>query len=139
MSEESKVAELKATPGPWIVCQEPKTDYWYKGRTVYNESYGRVADTCILRNDEQAFADAHLIAQSPAMYKALEDAVKIIKEHVPINALGTDGFGDFDTPGCSREWPIRDEHLAHFDGVLAAARGEQRENPELAQHEESTS
>ncbi len=61
---------------------------------------------------------------------ALEQAVKIIREHVPIEALGI----DTDTPGASggepyREWPILEEHLYYMDRALTRAREETGSNP----------
>ena len=84
----------------------------------------------LLDGGENSNQDAETTATAayaaPALVKALEDAVKIIHEHVPVDALGIDGEGDFSEPSghLTRCWPILDEHLHYMDAALALSRGE---------------
>ncbi len=75
---------------------------------------------------EQAALACTAVNAHEALVKALENAVKIIHEHVPVDALGIDGEGDFEEPGghLTRCWPVLDEHLHYMDAALALARGE---------------
>lgn len=54
---------------------------------------------------------------------ALGDAVKIIDEHVPEDALGYDSQGDFEVPGGVHTWPIKDEYLSSFRQALGGDDG----------------
>lgn len=64
----------RPTPGPWVVTQNPHTD----SRTnVGNGDYGSIADTVGRRpSREENEANARLIAQAPAMRKALSEGME---------------------------------------------------------------
>ncbi len=59
-----------------------------------------------------------LEARITTLRGALEDAIKIIDEHVPEDALGYDSVGDEAVPCGVQTWPIKDEYLSSFRQAL---------------------
>lgn len=53
------------------------------------------------------------------LFAALQRAVMIIKDHVPIDALGTSSQGDRDVG--FRSWPVLEEYLYYMEAALARA------------------
>jgi len=120
------MAETKWPDSPWWIERDDRDGMEWNNHIAHKG--GRICFMAIAkdeRDNSELEAAAHLIAAAPALYEALEQAVKIIREHVPIDALGM----DTDNPGAEPHipactWPILEEHLHYMDKALASARGE---------------
>ena len=73
------------TPGPWAVN---KSDTCL---IMVSKSMGMGAEKHIadVQYNEERYANAHLIAAAPAMYEALSELVKYLREEVADEALDT--------------------------------------------------
>lgn len=83
------MSELKHTPGPWYVTtgvHSETTDCYDKGETWFNVNGedGVIADVlhgrCLSADEDEANANAHLIAAAPELLYACEMALQIIRE-----------------------------------------------------------
>ena len=75
----------KHTPGPWSTERDrAKSISIYGGSTFIGEVYNEVDETSL---EEQA--NTNLIAAAPAMYEALSELVKYLREEVADEALDT--------------------------------------------------
>ena len=71
-----------------------------------------------------AFRDAKArVEQLEAQLRSARAAIA----SAPDDTWGTNAEGDFDTPGASRSWPIKDELLHYIDEALASPRAAARE------------
>lgn len=89
----------------------------------HSKSHGSAAsvtDFCT----ERHLIPEDLIEAAPDLFEALEKAAKIIREHVPEDALGIGG-GICPEPGMpDQTWPIKDEELYYMERALRKAKGE---------------
>lgn len=63
-------------------------------------------------------ARAALAADEGELVEALRHAVAIIRQYVPVDALGTNGQGGGDGWN-DQSWPILEEYLSYMDAALA--------------------
>jgi hypothetical protein len=68
---EATTQPAKHTPGPWIVHT-----FTISGKEKLEVLDATGTNACVQAN-------AHLIAAAPAMYEALQEALKCIEKHVP--------------------------------------------------------
>lgn len=114
----------KPTPTPWKI-----RDGWADTVQPCDASLNNEFIIATLYGPDRA-ANARLIVRAvnahEALVEALDHAVNIIREHVPEDALGIDGEGNFEEPGghLTRCWPVLDEHLHYMDAALALAKGD---------------
>lgn len=97
------------TPGPWTV--QPNSRTVGRGAWIHDETGNNVALACGT-SDENANANAHLIAAAPELYEALEKIV--IDEENRRKSLRTN------SPAAQ----FSDKRLAAARAALAKARGE---------------
>ena len=57
-----------------------------------------------------------------ALYTALEEAVGIIRAHIPMDSLGYNGMGTDEVPGHMMTWPVLEGHLHYMDAALRKVR-----------------
>lgn len=102
------MAELKFTPGPWLV-REPNP---YTATIVKELSPAHVRIIAsLIETSEQCVADAHLIAASPTLYTALENLL--------------DRYRDLVSSGDCGFWDAEEEtQVKAAVAALASARGE---------------
>ena len=89
-SEQGAKPQAQFTPGPWVV---KSTDEDINTKTIIDSNefwiakvlnFNRVSDDI-----RESQANAHLIAAAPAMYEALSELVKYLREEVADEALDT--------------------------------------------------
>lgn len=83
-----------------------------------------IADAMIAERELAREPDGLPVAEIvyPDLAEVPQEAVNIIKLHVPIEALG---FNDNGMDGWeSHSWPILDETVAYFEAALSRAKGE---------------
>lgn len=109
------------TPGPWRSGIPGNfTVYGPDGRGALS---GPVADALPTKTINMRRANANLMSAAPDLFEALIQAVKIIREHVPTEALGSDMSGDLSEPHLTYSWPILEEHLHYMDAAINKAKG----------------
>ncbi len=85
-----RTATASHTPGPWRVA--PTADYRDTDINIDAGPRGQRAYICCVgrRGDDEAMANAHLIAASPAMLTAMKQAAAILGEvPSPASGMGT--------------------------------------------------
>ena len=131
------MSEGKHTPGPWDV---PNIGYVRKDGALYpiapseKKKHGeswidmrKRIEPELNAREEEALANARLIAAAPDLLEALEDAVRLIVEHVPDDALGYDSSGDIEEAHLTFSWSGKDEALHYLNAAIAKAKGEDNE------------
>lgn len=121
--------ERKIPPFPLVglkVDQDEGTEAW--ANIVFPGSKGEFAYQFVGnanmfdRNTNKKHAT--LFAAAGELLISLQHAVKIIREHVPPDALGMNAQGDPDVPGGFQQWPLRDEYLHEMERSIAKALGD---------------
>ena len=72
----------KHTPGPWHVGLKP-------GPMVYGPQGEQIVGLNVMLDSDEVLANAKFIAAAPAMYEALSELVKYLREEVADEALDT--------------------------------------------------
>jgi len=86
------------TAGPWTLGASGIHSYDARGRQTNIVAPAGALGCAWGETEDEATANATLIAAAPALYEALKHAVAIIRKYVPEDALGMnqDGGGDMD-------------------------------------------
>ena len=83
--EQGAKPQAQFTPGPWYRNIPPANKY----PTIWSGRNKHVAYIKQLQDDSEAEANINLIAAAPAMYEALSELVKYLREEVADEALDT--------------------------------------------------
>lgn len=101
------MSEIKSTPGPWL--QEGRLVYasmhagWRKGVELFKNRFWLHVDKDVECSEEEALANARLIAASPDLYRIVKQLQAIMGESQGIAGYHLNGeiltWADFDADG----------------------------------------
>ena len=87
MNKTTKSAQF--TPGPWVAERDTARNAYAWKVTGAKGTVNDIARLALVDSYSQLEGNAHLIAAAPAMYEALSELVKYLREQVADEALDT--------------------------------------------------
>ena len=83
------VGGAQFTPGPWVAERDTARNAYAWKVTGAKGTVNDIARLALVDSYSQLEGNAHLIAAAPAMYEALSELVKYLREEVADEALDT--------------------------------------------------